>query len=118
MECSITSSKESIMNKINWTASDQDIPLIQKIATRAVRMAEDYGTEYDKLDCVMDITACHLNGTPLKLEALLKADDFNFSHDVFGIRRHMDRETCKLGGFFLPRFTDTDKMSEEEASHA
>jgi len=32
-------------------------------------------------------------------------DDFSqVSHDVFGIGRHLDRETGKLEGFFHPRF--------------
>lgn len=44
------------------------------------------------------------DGCPLKLEALAKADEANFAHDVFGIRRHIDRETGKLGDCFLPRF--------------
>lgn len=52
----------------------------------------------------MDITATHANGCPLKLAELLAADDFNFSHDVAGIYRHLDRTTGKLLDCFLPRF--------------
>jgi hypothetical protein len=81
---------------------------INEIAKRAVRLAEDHGVDYDLVDAGMDVTACHSNGCPLKLEQLLEADDFNFSHDVFGIRRHIDRETGKLEGFFLPRFAKRD----------
>lgn len=54
---------------------------------------------------MMDITAVHANGNPLKLAELLATDDFNFTHDVFGITRHIDRETGKLGGCFVPRFS-------------
>jgi hypothetical protein len=53
----------------------------------------------------MDIDATHCNGTPLKLEELLKADDANFAHDVFGIIRHIDRTTGKLTMCFLPRYS-------------
>jgi hypothetical protein len=52
----------------------------------------------------MDITACHLNGCKLDLAKLLAADDFNFAHDVLGIRRHIDRETGQLMNCFRPRF--------------
>lgn len=52
----------------------------------------------------MDITACHANGCPLKLRELLAAEDFNFAHDVFGIRRHLNRETAQLGDYFMLRF--------------
>lgn len=58
----------------------------------------------------MDIRACHANGTPLRLEELLRADDGNFGHDVFGIRRYIDRTTGQLTDCFLPRFTDTGKL--------
>lgn len=51
----------------------------------------------------MDITAAH-KVCPLKLEQLLAADDANFSHDVFGIRRHLNRETLQIEDYFLPRF--------------
>jgi hypothetical protein len=54
----------------------------------------------------MDITACHLNGCPLRLGELLGADDANFAHDVFGIRRHLNRETGKLEDCFCPRYAE------------
>ena len=60
---------------------------------------------YKHMDAMMDIEACHSNGCPLRLNELLATDDGNFGHDVFGIRRHLDRETGKLGGCFLPRFS-------------
>ncbi len=53
----------------------------------------------------MDITAAHRNGCPLKLDELLKAEDFDFAHDVFGIRRYINRKTGKLENCFLPRFS-------------
>lgn len=51
----------------------------------------------------MDVEAAHSNGCPLNLEELLATDDGTFGHDVFGIRRFIDRETGKVGGCFLPR---------------
>jgi len=60
--------------------------------------------KYRPLEAQMDVTACHVNGCPLKLQELLEADDFNFSHDIFGIRRHLNRETGQLENCFLPRF--------------
>ena len=41
---------------------------------------------------------------PLDLSALLEAPDSDFAHDVFGIRRHLNRQTKKLEGHFLPRY--------------
>jgi hypothetical protein len=62
------------------------------------------GSRINKQDAVMSITACHANGCPLELKRLLKADDANFAHDAFGICRHIDTQTGKLDGTFLPRY--------------
>ena len=87
--------------KFNTTASE--MKLVIQIAKRAVSMASENGVDYKTIDADMDITACHCNGNPLDLEKLLAADDFNFAHDVFGIRNHIDRNTGKLMNCFVPR---------------
>lgn len=33
----------------------------------------------------------------------MNANDSDFGHDIFGIRRHIDRITGRLGGEFQPR---------------
>lgn len=58
---------------------------------------------YDRETALMDLDACISNGCPLKLKKLLEAPDFDFSHDICGIARHMDRDTGKLRDFFNPR---------------
>lgn len=89
---------------INWNTTIEDAAIIMKIAKRAVRIAEDAGIPYKFQDAQMDITAAHLNGCPLDLLRLAKSDTFNFSHDIFGIRRHLNRTTGRIDGKFLPRF--------------
>lgn len=86
--------------------SKEEAHTIAAIARRAVMQAAKYGFQYDFMDADMDITACHLNGNPLKLAQLLGADDINFNHDVFGIRRHLNRETGKLEDCFSPRYSE------------
>jgi hypothetical protein len=76
----------------------KDSDLIYSIAERGVREFQ-----FNYITVALDLTACHCNGTPLNLERLLNADSFNFVHDVVGINRHLDRDTGKLTGFFLPR---------------
>lgn len=85
-------------------ASKEEARTITAIAQRAVHMAANAGISYPFMDADMDITACHVNDHPLRLGELLGADDFNFAHDVFGIRRHLNRETGKLEDCFVPRF--------------
>lgn len=82
-----------------------EMDLISKIADRAVTMAEAHGVNYTKSTAFMDLDSAH-EQCPLKLDELLRADDGNFAHDVFGIRSHMDRSEYpgKLTGCFLPRY--------------
>lgn len=87
---------------IKWKTTKKDILVISKIANRAIALRPQ-----KKIDLEMDITACHLNGCPLDLERMLKADDFNFMHDISGISSHIDRTTGKLLNCFLPRFAKT-----------
>ena len=63
----------------------------------------------------MDLWAIHVSSCPLRLAELLAADDFNFSHDVFGVTNHIDRETGGMRHFFLPRFAapQTEVASEQ-----
>lgn len=93
------------MSRINWKITKEDNALVVAIVERALKDSPDE-LDLDKLDLAMDLTACHLNGCPLRLKELLEADEFNFAHDVFGIRNHIDRTTGKLTGFFEPRFAE------------
>ena len=68
-----------------------------------VKRAKSIGVKRDPLSLEMDIEAAHEN-CPLKLDELLKADDFNFMHDVIGIVNHLNRQTGELENFFLPRY--------------
>lgn len=85
---------------LNLNANAADSTLIHKIVERARRAQP----RVDPLTLAIDLTAVHLNGTPLRLADLLAADDFNFSHDVFGIHRNIDRTTGELRECWSPRF--------------
>ena len=88
---------------VKWKVSKRDAGLINQIVKRAVR--EFPKVKFSKLDVNMDITATHANGNPLRLKDWLEADKFNFGHDLFGIKDHINRETGKLMDCFLPRFS-------------
>ena len=91
---------------LRWTATADELKTIHLIAKRAMKMATDLDVVHDStlMDFEMDIEAVHCNDVSLRLDELLAADDFNFSHDVFGIRNTLDRHTGKCGDCFLPRF--------------
>ncbi|MBL0922423.1 MAG: hypothetical protein IBJ10_09895 [Phycisphaerales bacterium] len=89
--------------KINWKASPTDVKKIDSILDRAAAVWPYYGEPEGRKEAAMDLTACHCNGTPLDLDALLAADDFDFAHDLFGIRENINRKTGELDNCFLPR---------------
>lgn len=83
---------------------EQDI--INEIVERVMKMcARPDMPIYKKSDALMDLTACHANGNPLRLRELLKANDGDFAHDIFGIRRHLNRTTGELEDCFSPRYS-------------
>ncbi len=86
-----------------FTASKAEHQLIIKIAQRLQPIADAYGIDVDYTSLCMDIEACHCNGCELDLQKLLDAPDSDFGHDVFGIRRHINRRTGQLEDCFLPR---------------
>lgn len=94
-----------MMKEVKFTDDPEARRLITKIARRGRSIAALHSSyTITQMDAEMDISACHANGCPLRLSELLDADDFNFAHDFFGIRRHMDRTTGNLTDCFVPRF--------------
>jgi hypothetical protein len=91
------------MTILNWRVSNTDAALIRKIADRA--MTDHPSLELTHLGITMDVQACHANGTPLDLTALLGFPAFDFTHDIIGIHWHLNRDTGKLEDFFVPRCT-------------
>lgn len=94
---------------LNFAASKEDMDLVLIIVGRIIGK---WGPSVAPKLLAMEITACHLNGCKLDLQALSQADDFNLQHDVFGIRRHLDRDTGKLKDCFLPRFAMAETNAE------
>jgi hypothetical protein len=85
---------------LQFNANKHDSDLIMRIAKRASEQFDGYSI----LHAMMDVTACHLNACPLRLEELAEADAFNFAHDILGINKHLNRDTGELMDCFLPRY--------------
>lgn len=101
------------MSEVSFEVSKSDRKLIDKIVARAMRIAEDFpGLDVDEQSMNMDITACHANGCPLRLKYLLDARKGDFGHDVFGIRRFINRDTGKLSPKFCPRCAVPEKVKK------
>lgn len=77
-----------------------EVKIIQKIIDRAEKMEL---LAFDRIMLKMDLEFTHEKFN-LRLNDLLDADDFNFSHDIVGIQNHIDRRAKDFTDFFLPRF--------------
>lgn len=88
------------MDTVDFCATMEELKLIGKITDRAIAT---WPQIIDEISLLMDLDAVHSNGTPIDLQKLLNADDFNLAHDIFGIMNNIDRRTGKLQNCFLPR---------------
>lgn len=94
---------------LQFTTNPEDRLLIRDIAKRADRLFRDLHDPRRKcppqMHWEMTIAAAHSSGCPLRLDALLAADDANFAHDVFGIDRFIDKVSGEIdANQFWPRF--------------
>ena len=71
-----------------------------KIAQRAEGMGVYNGERFTLLKDIENADKAF----NLRLEDWLKADDFNFAHDIVGIVNNIDRNNPEDFGLFLPRF--------------
>lgn len=90
---------------ISWSTSKESQDLILSIAER-VWKEKMFRDAYmgSIMSLIMDLTVTHVNGCPLKLSDMLTGLDCDVFHDIAGIFRHLDRQTGKLGGCFVPRY--------------
>lgn len=57
----------------------------------------------DRVTLVLDLTIAH-NQFKLNLNELLNADDENFTHDIAGIQKNVDRNKMEVVNLFVPRY--------------
>lgn len=101
------------MTITNWEISREDHDLVVKIADRALRELRYYPD--DKRTLIMDLNACHSNACPLDFKGLLEAPLLDFSHDIYGIRQYINRDTGELKDFFTPRYALANHLQETQA---
>jgi hypothetical protein len=105
MKESASSNFMTTLKRPQFTASRLEMGYIDRIAKRAMQIAKEHGRQIrSKQDWIMDLEATHCSGCPLNLEKISHADDFNFAHGVFGIARHLNRDTGELENLFWPRY--------------
>lgn len=83
-----------------------------KIAERAEKEELYHG---DRLNLLMDIERADLKFN-LQLDDWLKADEFNFAHDLYGIINNIVRNDFPIinFGYFVPRFSGEERLNNEE----
>ena len=82
-----------------------DMKLIHAIADRAVAYYERIDVKVKPQFIQHQLLLVHEEVAQLRLQALLDADDFNFMHDISGIRRHLViGKPCRFADGFFPRY--------------
>lgn len=102
------------MGTIKFTEDPEALAAIDVIVKRALNTMETPldAPSYPEWEMRMDLSAAHAS-CPMDLWAFAAYDDANFAHDLFGIRRHMNRYTGILGDHFLPRCALIEHKSKE-----
>ncbi|MBX3173247.1 MAG: hypothetical protein KF709_02490 [Gemmatimonadaceae bacterium] len=93
---------------VSFNVSADDNAVIAAIARRAVRdgivdLTADTGAVDPQTSLEMDLAAVMANDAPLDLERLITLPAFDFTHDILGIQKHIDRTTGRLLLRFEPR---------------
>lgn len=108
-------SKQRSMSKQVEFASftDEERQAVDRIIQRTKEIFERAKfPPLDELGLMMDLSAAHAT-CPLRLVELADADPFNFSHDIGGIQRHLNRKTGYLEDGFLPRYAKPEAYDEQ-----
>jgi hypothetical protein len=91
--------------EIAKNVSNDDVDLISEIANRYERLINRTRLKSEsRFFLRMDLITTHGHACPLDLPGLLAASDTEFSHDVSGILRHLNRGTFVLDDEFRPRY--------------
>lgn len=92
--------------EVRFDSTVEELALIRRCVDRYKKLKEGIGQEIVggwELDVTMTLDAVNSNGTPIDFQKLLASYDFSFVHDMAGMEKHIDKNTGKLTGFFLPR---------------
>ena len=91
----------------------RDRARIDQIVTNFLKVNDfgflaQYPPKQRRWQLTMSLIACHLNGTPLRLEVFAKCErSIDLVHDVCGIHNRVSRTTGKMpNDHWLPRFFD------------
>lgn len=81
----------------------EEFELIAKIVKRTNALQSELDIKpYNTVDLALSLELAH-HTCPMDLQQLLESNCYDFSHDVGGIMRHINRDTGQLEECFQPR---------------
>lgn len=84
---------------LKFDISEQDVKSITSVVKRAKLIKSDINNRL----LTMDLIVCHSNGCKLNFDLLLQFDDLDFTHDIDGIQKYINRDNGLLTDCFQPR---------------
>jgi hypothetical protein len=91
------------MKTPTFQATEAERAILRKISDRAAELSIEFEIPYPTLELEMDLLAAREDIVTLDLRRLLDSPIADFSHDIFGIRRFINRTTGEVEGCFVPR---------------
>ena len=88
---------------LNFKVAPSDFALIFAISKRASALLKERDSAKARIEMEMDLVAVH-KCCPLRLADLLGTNDFDFVHEIVGIRENFYRKTGYFQNGFWPRF--------------
>jgi hypothetical protein len=58
----------------------------------------------ERITTLMDLEIVEQNFGPVDWDFVANMSAADFSHDLFGVKRHINRQTHQIEGCFVPRF--------------
>jgi len=99
--------QQALTNKMpsNYKTDYASRALLAKIAQRATKIAKTAGWDYNMLDIIHDLNRVHKKCMALDFSTLFNSSDNIFIHDIFGIRKNLNRKFNRLDNQFIPHCT-------------
>ena len=82
----------------------EDTELIERIAIRARKLLEFHGKFVPPGSIKEELIITHQEICPLRLRDLLEANDFDFLHDITGMRDHINMLDASFRNGWWPRY--------------
>lgn len=93
----------SLKHILSFEDSDKIMPLLKRVREMLISRTTPEEVEWGLSCTCFELAVTHLNGCPLDFEAFAKYEEEQFWDELLEIGTHINLETGKLEGGYIPR---------------